>query len=91
MKSTDSSTSNVTWKGYDGGTGLVDTLSEDIPTKTLAKRIGNLEIKSQADRFQGWTLTVDRRFSPTGQDWETVEKIANYILSSQCLAFEFMS
>ena len=44
-----------------------------------------------ADRFQGWTLTVDRRFSPTDQDWETVEKIADYILSSQCLAFEFMS
>ena len=66
----------------DGGTGLVDTLSKDIPTKTLAKRIGNLEIKSQADRFQGWTLTVDRRFSPTTEDWETVEKIADYILSS---------
>ena len=73
---------DVIWKGYDGGTGLVDTLSKDIPTKTLAKRIGNLEIKSQADRFQGWTLTVDRRFSPTTEDWETAEKIADYILSS---------
>ena len=73
---------DVIWKGDDGGTGLVDTLSRDIPTKTLAKRIGNLEIKSQSDRFQGWTLTVDRRFSPTGQDWETVEEIADYILSS---------
>jgi hypothetical protein len=71
---------DVIWEGYDGGTGLVDTLSKDIPTKTLAKRIGNLEIKSQADSFQGWTLTVDRRFSPTGQDWETVEKIADYLL-----------
>jgi hypothetical protein len=64
----------------DGGTGLVDTLSKDIPTKTVAKSIGNLEIKSQADRFQGWTLTVDRRFSPTSEDWGTVEKIADYIL-----------
>ena len=73
---------DVIWKGYDGGTGLVNTLSKDVPTKTLAKRIGNLEIKSQADRFQGWTLTVDRRFSPTSQDWETLEKIAGYILSS---------
>jgi hypothetical protein len=73
---------DVIWRGDDDGTGLVDTLSRDIPTKTLAKRIGNLEIKSQTDRFQGWTLTVDRRFTPTGQDWETVEKIAYYILSS---------
>jgi hypothetical protein len=69
----------VIWKGYDGGNGLVDTLSGDVPTKTLAKRIGNLEIKSQT---QGWTLTVDRRFSPTTQEWETVEKIASYILST---------
>jgi hypothetical protein len=73
---------DVIWKGYDGTTGLVNTLSKDVSAKTLAKRIGNLEIKSQADRFQGWTLTVDRRFNPTGQDWETVEKIAEYILSS---------
>ena len=73
---------DVIWKGDDASTALVDTLSGDIPTKTLAKRIGNLEIKSQTDRFQGWTLTVDRRFTPTGQDWETIEKIADYILSS---------
>ena len=72
---------DVIWKGNDGGTNLVNTLSNDVPTKKLAERIGNLEIKSQADRFQGWTLTVDRRFSPTSQDWETVEKIADYILS----------
>ena len=72
----------MVWKGHDGVTGLVNTLSKDVPTKTLAKRIGNLEIKSQADRFQGWTLTVDRRFSSTTEDWETAEKIADYILSS---------
>ena len=79
---------DVIWKGDDGGTGLVDILSRDIPTKTLAKRIGNLEIKSQSDRFQGWALTVDRRFTPTGQDWETVEKIADYILSPPRLFIE---
>ena len=73
---------DVVWKGYDGNTGLVNTLSKDLATKTLAKRIGNLEIKSQANGFQGWTLTVDKRFSPTSQEWETLEKIAGYILSS---------
>ena len=73
---------DVIWKGRDVGTGLVNTLSKDVAAKTLAKRIGNLEVKSQANGFQGWTLTVDRRFSPTSQDWETVEKIAGYILSS---------
>ena len=49
---------DVIWKGYDGGTGLVNTLSKDVPTKTLAKRIGNLEVKSQANGFQGWTLLI---------------------------------
>ena len=71
---------DVVWKGYDGNTGLVNTLSKDVTTKTLANRIGNLEVKSQANGLQGWTLTVDRRFSPTSQDWKTVEKIASYIL-----------
>jgi hypothetical protein len=79
---------DVIWRGNDGGTNLVNTLSEDIPTKNLAKRIGNLEIKSQS---QAWTLTVflgqrglfsNRPFTLTEQDWETVEKIADYILSS---------
>ena len=73
---------DVIWKGHDGGTGLVNTLSKDVTTKTLAKRIGNLEVKSQANGFQGWTLTVDRRFRPINQEWETLEKIADYILSS---------
>ena len=72
---------DVIWKGVDADTGLMNTLSKDLPTKTLATRIGNLEIKRE-EGFQGWTLTVDRRFSPTSQDWETVEKIADYILSN---------
>jgi hypothetical protein len=25
---------------------------------------------------------VDRRFEPINQDWDTIQKIANYILSS---------
>ena len=73
---------DVIWKGSEAGTGLVNTLSVDVPIKTLAKSVGNLEIKNQTNGFQGWTLTVDRRFNPTNKDWETVERIADYILSS---------
>ena len=73
---------DVIWKGHDGGTGLVNVLSRDEEIKMLAQRLGNLEIKSHANGFQGWTLTVDRRFSPTSQEWETLEKISGYILSS---------
>ena len=70
---------DVIWKGSEVDTGLVNTLTADVTIKTLSKSVGNLEIKSQA---QGWTVTVDRRFSPTNQDWETIEKVADHILSS---------
>ena len=73
---------DVTWKGKDSGSDLVNVLSVDPAIKTLSQRIGNLEIKTHFNEFQGWTLTVDRRFSPTKQDWETLEKVADHILSS---------
>jgi len=73
---------DVTWKGDDHHTGLADTLSNDEAVKNLAKRIGNLTIHSYAKEFQGWTLQVDRRFEPTSQDWATIQRIADYILSS---------
>ena len=73
---------DVTWKGDDHHTGLVQVLSNDEAVKNLAKRIGNLTIHSYAKEFQGWTLQVDRQFEPTSQDWATIQKIANYILSS---------
>jgi len=73
---------DVTWKGNDHHTGLVQVLSNDEAVKNLAKRIGNLTVHSYAKEFQGWTLQVDRRFKLTNQDWSTIQKIANYILSS---------
>jgi hypothetical protein len=73
---------DVTWKGNDHHTGLAEVLSNDEAVKDLAKRIGNLTVHSYAKDFQGWTLQVDRRFEPTSQDWATIQKIANYILSS---------
>ena len=69
-------------EGNDSGTGLAYVLSNDEAVKNLAKNIGNLTIHSYAKEFQGWTLQVDRRFKPTNQDWATIQKIANHILSS---------
>ena len=73
---------DVTWKGDDGVSGLINTLSQDAATKELSKKIGNLEIKSQSEGFQGWTLTSDKKFAPTSQDWEVIQDIANYFLSA---------
>ena len=60
---------DVTWRGNDYGAGLVYALSNYETVKTLATRIGNLEVRSYGKEFQGWTLQVDRRFRPTNQDW----------------------
>ena len=73
---------DVTWKGDDHHTGLAEVLSNDETVKDLAKKIGNLTLHSYAKEFQGWKLQVDRRFEPTNQDWATIQKIADYILSS---------
>jgi len=73
---------DVTWRGDDHHTGLCEVLSGDEAVKALAKRIGNLTIHSYDKEFQGWTLQVDRRFQPTSEDWATIQKIADYILSS---------
>ena len=73
---------DVTWKGRDHRTGLVDFLSNDQAVKELATKIGNLKIRSCTEEFQGWTLQVDRRFEPTSQDWKTLQQIADYLLTS---------
>jgi len=43
---------DVIWKGSDHHTGLAQVLSKDEAVKTLAKKIGNLEIHSYAQEFQ---------------------------------------
>ncbi|MDH4270039.1 MAG: hypothetical protein OEV52_07065 [Dehalococcoidia bacterium] len=73
---------DVTWKGSDHHTGLAEVLSNNETVKDLAKRIGTLVIRSYAKEFEGWTLQVDRRFEPTNQDWATIQRIADHILSS---------
>lgn len=73
---------DVTWTSDDHHTGLAEVLSNDEGVRSLAKKIGNLVIRSYVKEFEGWTLQVDRRFAPTNQDWATIQKIADYILSS---------
>ena len=69
----------VTWKGNDYGTGLVETLSRDDSITNLVKNIGHVTIHSYTKEFQGWTLQVDRRITLTHHDWAAVQKTAKYI------------
>ncbi len=73
---------DVTWTGDDQGAGLAGTLSRDPTVKKLSARVGNLEVRSYSEEFQGWTLQVDRRLRPMPQDWKTITTIAEHLLSA---------
>ena len=73
---------DVSWQGSDKDTNLSDRLSKNEATKSLATRVGNIEIKIQTKEFKGWTITVDRKFNPTIEDWKTFQTIADYLLSA---------
>jgi len=72
----------VDWQGSDKDTNLAARLSKDEATKLLATRVGNIEIKIQTKEFKGWTITVDRKFNPTIEDWKTLQTVADYLLSA---------
>ncbi|MFC1926690.1 hypothetical protein ACFLWV_02940 [Chloroflexota bacterium] len=73
---------DVRWEGEDYGLGLINFLSGDMSVKNMIVDLGNLEVRSHADKFRGWTLKVDRRIKATNLHWEVFQKIAKYILSS---------
>jgi hypothetical protein len=73
---------DVTWKGHDAGTGLKDMFYYDEEVKNFAIHAGNLTVHSYNREFQGWTVQIDRRFTPSCEDWTGVRQMAKHILSS---------
>ncbi len=73
---------DVTWTGEDHGTGLANTLTVEPATKDLAKRAGDMEVRSYTELSQGWTLQLGRRFIPRRRDWNAVMRIADHLLAS---------
>jgi len=74
---------DTVWRGNDDGTSLINTLSDDPLIKKTAKEIDNLTVQTDPEKFKGWTLTIDRNLDKfTRENWEALEKIANYLLSS---------
>ena len=72
---------NVSWKGEDHATRLISDLTNDPAVKSFVKKTGDVEIESHAEGFQGWTVQVNGKFSPTQQNWDIVQKIAERLLS----------
>ena len=73
---------SVTWKGDDHGLRLVEAFSNDTAVQDLAKELGNLEVRAHGDEFQGWTVTLDRRITPTMMGWRVLQDMAQRLLSA---------
>ena len=77
----------VSWKGEAHTLLLAKTLSEDEEIDRAVADLGDMTIFTHPNQFQGWTIEVNKIFSPyppavTIDRWEALKKIANYLLSS---------
>jgi hypothetical protein len=73
---------DVYWRGNDSSLGLVEKFSEDQQIDDLAKGLGNLSIFTHPGKMHGWTFETDRIGLPTMDQWEVIQKIAEFLLKS---------
>jgi len=72
----------VKWEGQDRGLGLVKGLTSNNEISQMATDLGNIEVRSLHDDFQGWHIQFDRKIEPTIDHWEALEELAEILLSS---------
>ncbi len=70
---------DVSWRGKDRGTGLIDMLSEDATVDDLVKRVRDMTLQNRTHPFQGWTLQTGKNFSFSQEDWDALQTIAYYV------------
>ena len=78
---------DVSWRGEAHTLLLAKTLSEDEEIDRAVADLGDVTIFTHPNQFQGWTIEINKIFSPhppvvTIDRWEALKKIANYLLSS---------
>ena len=78
---------DVSWRGEANTSLLAKTLSEDEEIDRAVADLGDVTIFTHPNQFQGWTIEINKIFSPhppvvTIDRWEALKKIANYLLSS---------
>ena len=78
---------DVSWRGKAHTLLLAKTLSEDEEIDRAVADLGDVTIFTHPNQFQGWTIEINKIFSPhppavTIDRWEALKKIANYLLSS---------
>jgi len=78
---------DVSWRGEAPTLLLAKTLSEDEQIDRAVADLGDVTIFTHPNQFQGWTIEINKIFSPfppavTIDRWEALKTIANYLLSS---------
>jgi hypothetical protein len=78
---------DVSWRGEAHTLLLAKILSEDEKIDRTVADLGDVTIFTHPNQFQGWTIEIDKIFSPhppavTIDRWEALKKIADYLLSS---------
>ena len=73
---------DVYWEGTATIKPLMKVFSDDEDIDKLVSDVGDMTIYTHPNKFQGWTVEVASRFIPTERQWATLQKIANYLLSS---------
>ena len=78
---------DVSWRGEAHTLPLAKTLSEDEEIDRAVADLGDVTIFTHPNQFQGWTIEINKIFSPhppavTINRWEALKNVANYLLSS---------
>ena len=77
----------VSWRGGGDTLVLAKALSDDEEIDRAVADLGDVTIFTHPNQFQGWTIEINKIFSPhppvvTIDRWEALRHIANYLLSS---------
>ena len=78
---------DVSWRGEAHTLPWAKTLSEDEEIDRAVADLGDVTIFTHPNQFQGWTIEINKIFSPhppvvTIDRWKALEKTANHLLSS---------
>ncbi|MQF69598.1 hypothetical protein FIM12_04625 [SAR202 cluster bacterium AD-804-J14_MRT_500m] len=78
---------DVSWRSKAPTLLLAKTLSEDEQIDRAVVDLGDVTIFTHPNQFQGWTIEINKIFSPhppvvTIDRWKALEKTANHLLSS---------
>ena len=70
---------SLDWRGEDYGSGLIESLNGQPELADPIRHLGDVEIESHAGEFAGWTIQVNARLTPEGDEWQTLAGLAKQL------------